>query len=591
MWETNAGRRKRETLLGALGACLFLLLAVFASADYVILKNGKRLNGVIRAESPQWVSIESVGGMLTLDRASVDRVEKQPTGDNFMLSGMLALRKPDFLEAAGLLKRSLDSGADPAQIRKTILEASPYFLDRLAYVSNTEKKEWLALCRDLATSGGAAADSDWTYLRGDMALALGDNGAALDAWRLLDAAYFAGHDKQRDRVVKWALKRLSRAVQEHQLDEGVGVLELLNRLDPERARSCRAILAMQKAADARDRGNVAEACRIYAEDLMPLAPEISKVCLRTVIEPQCELLCQKGAFNEAAALVRQCAKPHLPELASRLLAGIHRSHIKQCLADGRWELARGILAEASEFFDDEELQRLKQECAYAETRSRIAADDSAGHYKLGLELMAKKMNGAAIEEFVLAGRAPELKEMAQKQIALIHEGEALDLMEKIGSRYGEKRYLEVLDLVDEFRRKFPDSELTGKVDALSKQAHQKVGEEARTAESLAMSQLEQARRLYYQGQVGRARELVDGVLAAQPSTSTVALSARTFKQEILKAQLAQGVESGPPAPAKSPTLTTATRTLIPVIDPALLDQLNEDAYKNEIQEILKQLQL
>ena len=49
--------------------------------------------------------------MLTLDRASVDRVEKQPTGDNFMLSGMLALRKPDFLEAAGLLKRSLDSGA------------------------------------------------------------------------------------------------------------------------------------------------------------------------------------------------------------------------------------------------------------------------------------------------------------------------------------------------------------------------------------------------------------------------------------------------------------------------------------------------
>ena len=42
MWETNAGRRKRETLLGALGACHFLLLAVFASADYVILKNGKR---------------------------------------------------------------------------------------------------------------------------------------------------------------------------------------------------------------------------------------------------------------------------------------------------------------------------------------------------------------------------------------------------------------------------------------------------------------------------------------------------------------------------------------------------------------------
>jgi hypothetical protein len=586
----TTSRCKSYAVILAFCASFLFLPVAEAIGDYVVLKNGKRINGVIRSESAQWVTIENIEGItLTLDRTKIDHIEKQPTGENLMLSGILALRKPDFLEAASVLKRALQAGADPAQMRKRISEISPFFLDRLAYVSNTEKKEWLSLCDDLARRD--SSDADWAYLRGDMAIAMGDNSAALDAWRSLDAAYFSVHSKERERVVRWALKRLSQAVLDRRLDEGVGVLELMNSLDPERARSCRAILAMQKAADARDRGNVAEACRIYAEELMPLAPEISKVCLRTIVEPQCELLCKRGAYNEAAALVRECVKPHLPELASRLLAQIHRGHITQCLADGRWELARGLLAEGSEFFDDAELERLKQECVYGEQRSRVAPDDGAGHYKMGLELQGKKMNGAAIEEFILAGRSPQLKEMADKQIALIHESEALDLTEKISSRYGERKYLEVLDLVDEFRRKFPTSDLSGKVDAISKQAHQKAGEAAKTAESLAISQLEQARRLYYQGQIARARELVDGVLGSQPTTSTVAAPARALRQEILKIQLAEGVATGHRPEVKPKPSTSATMSLVPRIDPGLLDQLNEDAYKNELQEILKQLQL
>jgi len=589
VYRTGTSRSRRFAIGFALCISVGLLSSSEARADYIVLKSGKRLNGVIRTESPNWVSIEFLGGMLTLDRKIIDHIEKQPTSENLMLLGVLALRKPDFLEATDLLKRSLQAGSDPAQMRKTVIEMSPSFLDRLAYVSNTERKEWLSLCDDLTRRG--PADTDWAYLRGEIALSMGDNAGALEAWRSLDASYFGFHSKERERVIRWALRRLSVGILERRLDESVGVLELMNVLDPERARSCRAILTMQKAAAARDRGNVAEACRIYAEDLMPLAPEISKVCLRTLIEPQCDLLSKRGAYNEAAALVRQCAKPYLPELASRLLARIYRGHIGQCLADGRWELARGLLAEGSEFFDDAELQQLKQECQYAEQRGGLAADDYVGHYKMGLDLQEKKMSGAAIEEFILASRSAELKEMAEKQISLIHESEALDLLDKINSAFGEKRYLEVLDLVDEFRRRVTRFDLVSKVDTIAKLAHQKVGEEARTAEALAMSQVEQARRLFYQGQMNRARDLVEGVLQAQPSTSSVAIPARALRQEILKAHLAQGVATGPPPEIKPSVSTSTVPSLVPNIDPELLDQLNEDAFKNELQEILKQLQL
>ena len=564
-----------------------------AAADFVLLKNGKRMNGLVRAETPERVVFETAEGItLTFDRATIDRIEKQMTGENLLLSGALALRKPDFVEAADLFNRSLETGVDAGRMRTAILETSPHFLDKMAYMSNTERKQWRALCDELSRRG--ANDADWTYFRGDMALAIGDPAAALAAWRSLDAAHFAAHPERRDRIIKWALPRLSQAVNSGKLEESIGMLELINALDPVRAKSCRVVLAMEKARAARERGTIAEACRIYAEEVMPLAPEVGKVCLRASAEPEGDVLCDHGNFNEAIALVRSCVKPHVPELATRLLAKIYRAYIARMLADGKWETARGLLAESSEVFDDAELRRLKAECEYAEMRSRIAAEDYGGHFKLGMELQEKKMNGAAIEEFILAGRSPKLKELAEKQIALIQEGGALALLEKIVSQYGEGKYLEVLDAVGEFRQKFPNSDLSSKVDAISKLSHQKLAEQAKTAEALALSRLEQARRLLYQNKANAALELVDGVLHDQFTTATVAteplIQARALKQEILKNQIAEGV-GGTRVPAATQPTSSPVQSLLPNIDPALLNQLNEDAFKKEIQEILKQLQL
>ena len=574
-------------------ACVLLVVLVRlpigeAAADYIVLKNGKRLNGLVRAETALWVRIETVGGLLTLDRSDINHVEKQPTGENLMLSGSLALRKPDFLQAADLLMRSLDAGGDAAQIRKAIIEGSPQFLDRLAYVSKTEKKQWLALCDELARRGGV--DADWAYWRGEMARAMGDDGAALEAWQSLHADYFAGHPDNRTHVTKWVLQRLSRAVAERQFDESVATVELLNELDPERARSCQIVLTMQRAAAARDSGDITGACRIYAEELMSLSPEIAKVCLRTAIEPRCDLLCERGAFDEAIALVRQCASPHLPELTSRLLAKAYRGAIRSHLAGKRWEKASDLLTEASELFDEAERERIRQDCLYGERRARLAPGDYGSHYQLGLELQEKKMNKAAVEEFILASQSPQLREMAEKQIAMIREGEALVLMEEIVGRYGEGEYLEVLDLVDEFRQKAPRSDMADRVNQIAKLAHQKAREEAEKAVVRASSKVEHARRLDYRGKTDEALELLDGVLRDQP-TVPAAIKARALKQEILRRRLAEGVGAGRERPAVQRATASAANSLLPDIDPALLDQLDEDAFKAEIERILKQLEL
>jgi hypothetical protein len=583
-------KRKTSRLGPRFGYAFCTALVFFSAAavhaDYVILKNGKRLDGLVRAETSQEVRIETIGGIWTLGRDRIERIEKQPTGENLMLSGILALREPDFIEGSSLLRRSLEAGGDPAQMRKQIIQTSPRFLDRLAYISKTEKKEWVAVCDDLSRRG--PADGDWAYFRGDMAIAMGDVSAALGAWRGLNAAFFADHPSERERVIRWVLPRLSQAVAGQRLDESIAMLELINSVDPERARAHRVLLAMQKAWAARTRDDIAEACRIYVEEVMPLAPAIGTVCLRMTLEPHCDALCERGAFGDAIALLRTCTTPQVREITSQLLAKAYRGQIERYLADGQWEKAGSFLAEGGEFFATPELERLRQACAYGRQRAGVAADDYAGHYKLGLELQGKKMNEAAIEEFILASRSPQLKEMADKQIALVHEGEALALMEQIVSHYGEKKYLEVLDLVEEFRRKFPGSDLTPKVDGMSKLAHRAAAAEAKTTQDLAASRIEYARRLSYRGKTDEALEVVDGVLRDTPTTSPVAPDARLLKQEILKMRLAEGTRVKP-LPASQPT--SPTTVLLPNIDPSLLNQLNEDAFKNEIQEILKQLQL
>jgi len=576
----------------AVSACF--LLAVFlsiaagrATGDFVVLKNGKRLAGLVRGETQQWVRIETVGGVLTLDRKSIDHVEVQPTAENLFLSGRIALRKPDFLEAADLLKRSLDAGAEPARIRRMIIETSPYFLDRLIYLSSIARKKWFAFCDELSREG--AQDRDWAFLRGQMALATGDGAGALSAWRSLDSSFFSSHPKERNLVIKWVLRRLSRVVADHRLEESVGLLELLNALDPERARSCRVVLLMQRAALARDRGSVDEACRIYGEELMPLAPEIAKVCLRTTVERHCERLFERGAYKQAAGFLRRAALAYLPEDVTRpLLAKAYRGEIEAYLSEGKWDMARGLLVEATPYLDAGEVESIREKCYYGEQRDKIGPDDYAGHYKLGLELEKKKMNGAAIEEFIIASQSPQLRELAQKQIAVIRESEALALMEKIVGLYDSGKYIEALDLIDKFRARFPKSDILSQVNSISKLAHEKARDQAKKEILLASTRVEHARRLAILGKLQQALELLDGVLNEDPQ-APAAKEAMALKQEILRSKLAEKVGSAPDR--KPRTVSPDAASLLPDIDPDLIDQLNEDAFKAEIEQILKQLQL
>ena len=571
-----------------LSAGLLSLLAADVVADYVVLRNGKRLNGLVRHESALEVHIETVGGLLKIERAKVDHVEKQASAENLVLSGGLALRRPDLLQAAQMLGRAIEMGADPAEVRRIVAEALPAYTDRLAYISSTEKKEWVGLCDAISRRGGD--DPDWAYLRGEMALAMGDTDVALATWRAVDASYFAGHDARRERVEKWVLRRLADAMKNRRFGESVDLLDLLNTLDPARARQCRIMLILQKAGEARAGAHFGEACRIYAEELMPLAPATARIALRGTVQAQCEHLFDQRRFDEAIRLLRRYAEPHLPELAPALLARAYRGQIEKYLADGDVTLASGLLAEAEPFFDEDELDELRKTCAYHERRRLLTPNDYGGRYALGLELLEQGMKGAALEEFVLAGRSPQLKDLADRQIALIRESEADGLMAKILSGYHDSRYLEVLDLIDRFRREFPTSEWGTTATAIAKLAHQAASDEAKVAEDLARTQVDHARRLLMLGQEDEALELLDRLLRDHPDVR-VAPAARSLKREVLKHRQIRRLEGAGPARAdRAGAPPSPAASILPDIDPALLDELEDEAFKAEIQEILKQLQ-
>lgn len=568
--------------------CVAVLVSP-APADYVVLKNGKRLSGLVRAETDRLVRFETTEGLLlTLTRDRIDHLEVQPSAENNKLSGMLALRKPDFLLATRLLRQAIEMGADPAEVRESIIEASPRFLDRIGYMSNTERDLWFGLCDEL--SAKEPNDKRWSYLCGEMSLVTSDKEGALHWWRTLDSDYFTSFPKHRLRITRWATNELHKATDERRFADSVDYVQLLSRLDPERARAHEIVSDLGMADDALKSGNGAQACRIYANKVMPLSPEVAKVCLRQALEPECQFLWERKKFSEAERLLKECATPYLPELGPRLLKETYRLHIRQLVSDGQWELARGMLAEAKDIFDQEEAEKLLQECLYAERRAHLSTEDYIGHYKMGIELQEKGMTGAALDSFYRATKSPqvELQKMARERISMLRETEAFDLLTLIMMKMNDFQYIEVLDLVSTFREKYAKSKYMDQVLALSRTAQQKLRDEKHKSENVAAIRIEQAQRLYYAGQIEQALDLIDGVMHDFPE-SKAAAGAGKLKQEILRRRLTDQVR--PDRPADSASETGAPKPVIPGLDPGLLEQLDEDAFKQEIEAIVKQLQI
>ena len=568
------------------------LLAGPASGDFVVKRDGKRLSGLIRDESPQVVVLETTDGILvTLDRKQITRIEKEASVENLVFTARLHLRKPkpDFLRAADQLSEALQAGADPALIRQTIIEVGPYFLPRFSYMVAAERKKWNALCDQLTRH--APEDQDWAFFRGEMAVAMNEPRLAAQAWRPLDSTYFATHPADRSRVTAWALRQMNQALTERRFDDSVAALELLNVADPQRARSGRVILMLRSAADARDRGEIGEACRIYAEELLPASPEIAKVYLRTTLDPYCESLKDAAQFPEAIRILRAYALPHLPELATGRLKTIYGRWYEGAVAKARWDEARTVLAEGGAFFDEGEIERYNQLGAFAERRAQLAEKDYLGHYQLAVEMKDHQLFSPAVEEFYLAARSPQLKDLAEQQIERIREEEQLALLKTMLARFQEEKYLEVLDLVEEFRKAHANSKHMARVNDLSKRAHEAATRATQTAVELGASTIQNAQRLYLLGQTDEALALLQIVIRDHPEVPA-AREARKLRENILKERAALGI-----APRRgvtenrASTETAAAESLLPHIDPALLNQLHEDTFKQEIEEILKQLEL
>jgi tetratricopeptide (TPR) repeat protein len=572
-----------------LAAAILGLLLGPAAGDSIILKNGRKQNGLIRIETPQWIQIETEGVLLRIDREQIERVEKQPTAENLMLQGMMVLRRPEFEPAADLLAKSLQAGADADRMRRSIIELSGRFQDRLVTMNSREKGRWTALLDELSRRG--PDDGEWAYWRGEWALAVNEPLKAMEVWRALRTEYYSTHPKERTRITRWAVRQIGEAMKGQKFEQSVAALELLNASDPDRAKSCEVILKIREAADARDRGDVAEACRIYARGLMPLSPEIAKMYLKTTLEPHCARLCELGKFEEAIALMRDCAQTNLSDFAPKVLAGIYEKYVTASVARGQFDLARGRLAEGSRYFEDADIKRLTYLCDYGEQRSRIAADDYVGHYQLAMEMRDQKLNDAAVEEFYVAAQSPDLKDLATAQIDMIRKNEALEMLKRMRVLYKEEKYLEMLTRIEDFRKKFPGSEYKAEVDALAKQAHQKAAQALQTQAELAQASFEHARRLYLLNQIDEALEILQTIKREHGDTAA-AQNALRLEQEIYKRRVLEGA-----APTRSVTVrrddarSSGAETLMSTIDPALLDQMDEDALKQEIQEILKQLQM
>jgi hypothetical protein len=154
----------------------------------------------------------------------------------------------------------------------------------------------------------------------------------------------------------------------------------------------------------------------------------------------------------------------------------------------------------------------------------------------------------------------------------------------------EYRYIEVLDFADRFRNRFPNSRYLDQANALARTAHLKMRNDEEKKKELAAIRVDQAQRKLFLDEVDEAMELIDTVLRDYPN-APAAGRARQMKQEVLRQRLTRGAGSLPPPETSHDEVTSGGLPSLPGLDPKLLEELDEDAFKDEIQQILKQLEL
>lgn len=499
-------------------------LATMAPADRVTLSNGRVIEGRILSTDDRFMQVDTGGLILRLEIDSVISVEKAEPYTNTLLRATTALRRRNMVEGIELLFVARREGAPDEDLRRILLEHDYRLTQAIDRARPDEYAELRGALRALLESdipgNETFFDISHQFFR------LNDIDAAVQALNRIPRDQILDNPVTRD----WALKLMGQQVKQ-QLAQGsfhdaLLTVEGMRRLgatadDPEFP-----LAHLSRSAEARERGDYANALRILIEDLHPLTPEIARNRLVHTVESLklwAERTKEFDAAVEAIAPLEQLY-PVIHLSARNHLAKLRVEHL---MANGQSGAALEVFAELEGQELPPELTELRNRAYHEHTMKGLDETRPLELLKHGQWAAA---NGLLYESILIFERTrtnPNLRELSDQLLAnatreydtkLLEEAQILyDQGDMLGTR---ERTLRIL--------KNPDrgSRLRAEAERLDKLAETAIDREEELRGPRAEVNFQQAERAFFMQDYEQSLKYINTVLNAFPETPAAARAAR-----------------------------------------------------------------
>ncbi|MFH0795201.1 MAG: hypothetical protein V2A74_14350 [bacterium] len=508
-----------------------IMFASLSRADEVRLKNGNVLIGIVAQETEDWIAVSTSGGEINLERRMVERIVRDSPGVNALRQAEQHVASRNMRGAAGTYLQALELGADRELLGESLLLHGQAISEQLGGAERWTRNTWTAFLDRLIKE--RPPGNDLSYLCGDWYADCGNGKSARRLYLSISPDYYVNNPARRKAVTQYLIALLKSLLAGEEYEEAIEVVVELDRFDPERSSSGKALIYIQWASREREEGNYRKALELLDEELLPISPAIAMSRIKQTLEAASNAAASDSKkTSETIGLYKRYGVTLLGEAAVRDdLAALYEALGYEALGRGEVLTARSAFEQSNQL-RDEPNPKLSDLCEFEEKRQKLSDEDGIGYYQLGEFAFEKELVQQARDAFEIAARDSRVADNAREQLGFIQTREEFDLLKVAQRSFGAENYAAALDQLELFVRRYPNSSFLSEAQSLSDLCQRRMREKLELRPYAAEVVFQQAERAYFQQDYLACVEALARLLSEYPDAPS-APRARELRDAVL----------------------------------------------------------
>lgn len=487
--------------------CLRALLAVAAglavgfipakaSADKIVLLNGREITGVIEASTPERVTLKTAQGVVSFATSTVASQIRDSAQQNQLVCARLALSKGDFANGLSLLNALDGTPEEISQADDILRQVSEQLVSAAPSVSREDVNRFAKY----VTSRSTPPPEDIRFLLVRFLAARGDSPQATDYLRTLPQDFLLSSSQARKTAADILLTDIKHNLTSGAPDSSLQNLETLSRIAPDTLGTASVtFLYLGESGKLTQGAHYDKALALLGQHVQPTAPALAfKEALRVLEEAQ-----RHTSGSRLMELYESVEHDYSAQFCTPELVEVYEKHARQLTDSAHFDEA-DALADRLSALDAEAGARLQHRVEFLRRKSQTAPSDILANYRLGTWAKERKLNEEALEQFRRVQNAPELRENAKLQIELIELERQKNDFALVQEEFDNGHYEQAIRSAQEFCARHPEGDYAKKAQTAIELARYRMrkASELRPAEADALYQ--NAERLALQGRSAEA---------------------------------------------------------------------------------------